>query len=50
MIFFMDNLVEAPRHLPLEVYVTPLRTPTAMVQIESPRWFEPTIWQTAEVS
>ena len=49
VIFFMDNVVEAPRHLPLEVYITPLRTPKATVQIESPLWFEPSVWLKTEV-
>jgi len=50
VIFFMDNVVEAPRFVPLEVYVTPLRARVTNVQIESPLWFEPFVFQKAQVS
>jgi len=50
VIFFMDNVVEAPRFVPLEVYVTPLRARVTNVQIESPLWFEPFVFQKAQVN
>jgi len=45
----MENTVEAPRYLPLEVYVTPVRAASVSVRIESPLWFEPAIWEETKV-
>lgn len=49
LIYFMENNVEAPRYLSLEVYVTPVRAPSVSVRIESPMWFEPHIGEDATV-
>ena len=46
----MENNVESPRYLPLEVYVTPVRAQAVNVRIESPTWFEPAIREDAYVS
>ena len=50
LIYFMENNVESPRYLPLEVYVTPVRAQAVNVRIESPTWFEPAIREDAYVS
>jgi len=46
----MENNVESPRYLPLEIYVTPVREAEANVRVESPKWFEPSIRLDAKVS
>ena len=50
LVYFMENNVEAPRYLPLELYVTPVRSQSVSVRVESPRWFEPYIREDATVS
>lgn len=50
MVMFMENNVETPRYMPLELHVTPIRAASANVRVESPKWFEPAFIEDATVS
>ena len=50
MVVFMENTVEFPRYLPMEIYATPVRAPQANIRVETPNWFEPYIRQDVQVT